>query len=194
MHSNNCSLLKIFRTASGIVLFERGAIGFSSLIAFQNTLNHQNQTITSGITLFLVIATICARFVISVFFSSVIDHDPPTQIRRYYGMILTFDNYRRPLNVLKKPDLEKTSFRNFGIWTTPADQTRLALARTTVSTYHGNFTAKFLITWLLWSVVNCVLNDTHRSAHQFSLSRTVYDCMRTCVGVQPAMHDECMDS
>ena len=96
--NNNCSLLKIFRTASGIVLFERGAIGFSSSIAFQNALNHQNQTITSEITLFLVIATICARLVISVFFSFAIDHDPPTQIRRYYGMILTFDNYVRPLS------------------------------------------------------------------------------------------------
>ena len=95
LENNNCSLLKIFRTASGIVLFERGAIGFSSSIAFQNALNNQNQTITSEITLFLVIATICARFVISVFFSSVIDHVPPTQIRRYYGMILT--NYGRPL-------------------------------------------------------------------------------------------------
>ena len=87
-------------TAPGIVPFERGAIGFSSSIAFQNALNHGNQTITSEVTLFLAIATICIQFVTSVFFSSVIDHDPPTQIRRYYGMILTFDNYRRPLNLL----------------------------------------------------------------------------------------------
>ena len=65
---NNCSLLKIFRTAFGIVLFERGAIGFSSSIAFQNALDHKNETITSEITLFLVIAAICARFVISVSF------------------------------------------------------------------------------------------------------------------------------
>ena len=46
--------------------------------------------------LFLVIATKCTWFVISVFFSPVIDHDPPTQIRVYYGVILTFDNYGRP--------------------------------------------------------------------------------------------------
>ena len=102
LENYNCLLLKIFRTASGTALFERGAIGFSSSIAFQNALTHHNQTITSEITLFLVIATICARFVISVFFSSVIDHDPPTQIHRYYGMILTFDNYGRPLSASLK--------------------------------------------------------------------------------------------
>ena len=81
-------------TASGIVPFERGAIGFSNSIAFQNALNHENQIITSEVTLFLAIVTICTQLVISVFFSSVIDHDPPTQIRRYYGMILTFGNYQ----------------------------------------------------------------------------------------------------
>ena len=90
LENYNCSLLRIFRTASGTVLFDRGAIGFSSSITFQNALNRHNQTITSEITLFLVIATICARFVISVFFSSVIDHDPPAQIHRYYGMIFNF--------------------------------------------------------------------------------------------------------
>ena len=55
-------------TASGIVPFEGGAIGFSSSIAFQNALYHENQTITSEVTLFLAIASICTRFVISVFF------------------------------------------------------------------------------------------------------------------------------
>ena len=67
LENHNYSLLKIFRTASGIVLFERDAIGFSSSIAFQNALNHQNQTIASEITLYLLIATICARFVFQYF-------------------------------------------------------------------------------------------------------------------------------
>ena len=41
------------------------------------------------------------RLVISVIYSSVIDHDPPTQICRYYGPILTFDNYGHLLTVDK---------------------------------------------------------------------------------------------
>ena len=86
-------------TASGIVPVERGAIGFSSSIAFQNALNHENQTIASEVTLFLAIAAICIRFVTSVFFSTVIDLDPLTQIRGYYGMISTSDNYGRLLKL-----------------------------------------------------------------------------------------------
>ena len=78
------------RSASGIVPFESDANVCGRSTAFHNTLDDENQTITSKVTLFLVITTICERFVISVIFSSVID--PPTQIRRYYGMILTFDN------------------------------------------------------------------------------------------------------
>ena len=85
------------RLASGIVPFESDATVFCRSTAFQNALDDENQTSTSEVTLFLVITTIRARFVISVLFSSVIDHDPPTQICRYYGMILTFDNYRHPL-------------------------------------------------------------------------------------------------
>ena len=89
------------RSASGIVPFESGATVFCRSTAFQNALDHDNQTITTEVTLFLVITTIRTRFVISVFFSSVIDHNPPTQIRTYYGMILTFDNYEHPLRGAK---------------------------------------------------------------------------------------------
>ena len=85
------------RSASGIVPFESDATVFCRSTAFQNALDHENQTITTKVTLCLLITTIHARLVISVFFSFVIDHDPPTQIHRYYGMILTFDNYGRPL-------------------------------------------------------------------------------------------------
>ena len=87
------------RSAYGIVPFESGATVFCRSTAFQNALDDENQTITSKVTLFLVITTIHARLVISVLFTSVIDHDPPTQIRRYYGMILTFDNYGHPFAV-----------------------------------------------------------------------------------------------
>ena len=52
LEKKNCSLLKTFRTASGIVPFESSAIGFSSSIVSQNAINHENQTITSDITLF----------------------------------------------------------------------------------------------------------------------------------------------
>ena len=39
--------------------------------------------------------------------------------------------------------------KNSGIWTTPAGQTRFTHARTTVSAYCGNFTAKLLVASLL---------------------------------------------
>ena len=87
-------------TASGKIPFERGTIGFSSSVAFQNALNHQNLTMTSEVINIIIFSdciymhTVCH---FSIFFSSVIDHDPPTQIRRYHGKILTFDNYGRPL-------------------------------------------------------------------------------------------------
>ena len=41
---------RMYRTASSIFLFESGFVVFSSSIAFQNALDHVNQTITSKVT------------------------------------------------------------------------------------------------------------------------------------------------
>ena len=55
----------------------------------------------------------------------------------------------RCFNVFEKARFIENLRKKFGIWSTPADQTSLARARTIVSAYRGNFTAKVLIAWLL---------------------------------------------
>ena len=61
-----------------------------------------------------------------------------------------FSNWPRRLNLFERARfLENLRKKNSGIWTTPADKTRLTRARTTVSAYRENFTAKLLIASLL---------------------------------------------
>ena len=61
-----------------------------------------------------------------------------------------FANWARCFNVFEKARfIENLRKKYFGIWTTLADQTRLARARATVSALRGSFTAKLPIMWLL---------------------------------------------